>query len=353
MHIVIPLGDRMNVAPPPPPYVNSEKNNFNFLRLLFAFMVVIGHCRDLSGFDYPILNIIDTHIAVCGFFIISGFLIMKSCLSTKSLKEYFIKRARRLLPVYVFAIFSTAVLLSLFSSLSFGEYFLNFGLYKYIAANLVFLNFLCPSLPGVFDGKVINGALWTIKIEVAFYIVIPFIVYIFGKLSTLKKKNTFLGVVYISAVLYRSICIYLSNINNSSIIGQLAHQFPGFMQYFSFGIFALLNYDVIQRHEKKWIVPAIIIFILHFVIKTEFLTPIALGLLIIFVAFHFKQLNSIGKYIDFSYGIYVFHFPIIQLLVSIGVFACNRYIGILLVLASVFSMAYISWQFLERKCLDR
>jgi peptidoglycan/LPS O-acetylase OafA/YrhL len=81
--------------------------------------------------------------------------------------------------------------------------------------------------------------------------------------------------------------------------------------------------------------------------------PIALGLLIIFVAFHFKQLNNIGKCIDFSYGVYVFHFPIIQLLVSIGVFACNKYIGIFLVLGSAFSMAYMSWQFLECKFLRR
>ncbi|MDR2409575.1 MAG: acyltransferase family protein [Bacteroidales bacterium] len=99
----------MDVTPPPfPPCFSAGKNNFNFLRLLFAFMVVIGHCRDISGFDYPVLYIVDTHIAVCGFFIISGFLITKSCLYTRSLKEYCIKRAKRLLPAYVFIIFFAA-----------------------------------------------------------------------------------------------------------------------------------------------------------------------------------------------------------------------------------------------------
>ncbi|MDR2409576.1 MAG: acyltransferase family protein [Bacteroidales bacterium] len=215
------------------------------------------------------------------------------------------------------------------------------------------MNFLCPSLPGVFNGRAINGALWTIKIEVAFYIVIPAIVFILRKLDSLKRKNIFLGIIYISAILYRSICMYWKNISDSNIVDQLEHQLPGFMQYFVFGIFALLNYEGIRRHEQKLIVPAIIILGLHYITKTEFLMPIVLGLLVVFVAFHFKQLNNIGKHIDFSYGIYVFHFPIIQLLVSIGVFACNKYIGILLVLGSVFSMAYMSWQFLERKFLAR
>ncbi|MDR0605005.1 MAG: acyltransferase [Bacteroidales bacterium] len=330
-----------------PSNVNLEKNNFNFLRLLFASMVVIGHCRDLSGFKYPILIIVDTHIAVCGFFIISGFLITKSCLYTRGLKEYFIKRAKRLLPAYFLVIILAAFVLSLFSSLSFREYFFSLGFCKYIVANLMFMNFLCPSLPGVFNGKAINGALWTIKIEVAFYIVIPFIILFLKKLDNLKKRNVFLGAVYISAILYRSVCLYLKNISNSNIIDKLEHQFPGFMQYFAFGIFMLLNYDRIQRHEKKWIVPAIIIFGLHYITKTEFLMPVALGLLVIFVSFHFTQLNNIGKHIDFSYGIYVFHFPIIQLLVSIGVFACNKYIGILLVLGSVFSIAYNRGNFLS------
>jgi peptidoglycan/LPS O-acetylase OafA/YrhL len=56
----------------------SKNNNINFLRLLLAYMVVVFHSMSLSGNRYPLGKLFDGHIAVCGFFIISGFLIIRS-----------------------------------------------------------------------------------------------------------------------------------------------------------------------------------------------------------------------------------------------------------------------------------
>jgi peptidoglycan/LPS O-acetylase OafA/YrhL len=237
--------------------------------------------------------------------------------------------------------------------LSVPEYFGNVGLYKYLGYNLFFMNFLHPTLPGVFYDTPVNGALWTIKVEVMFYICVPVIVYFLRKLKKLKKQNIFLLSMYILAIFYRNIFKYLGNRTGSAFVADLGHQLPGFMQYFSFGIFALLNYNILRKHERILIFPSIIIFIIYYITKIEYLFPIGLGILIMFSAFNFSKLNSIGKEVDFSYGIYIYHFPIIQLLVSIGIFNCNRYVAVLLVLGSVFSLSYISWQFLERKFLGR
>ncbi|GHU03353.1 hypothetical protein FACS1894147_07150 [Spirochaetia bacterium] len=101
------------------------------------------------------------------------------------------------------------------------------------------------------------------------------------------------------------------------------------------------------------ILVAVITFIIQNILKIDYFMPVSLGLIIMFIAFNFKRLNNIGKQIDFSYGVYIFHWPIMQLLVAFGVLNFHKQLSVLLMLGSVFSVAYVSWQFLERKFLKR
>jgi peptidoglycan/LPS O-acetylase OafA/YrhL len=138
----------------------GRNNNFNFLRLGFAFSVAVGHAMP-SQYKYITRILFNGHVAVCGFFIISGFLITKSYMESKSLKEYFGKRCRRLLPAYWLVVLLCAFGLALLSDLQPREYFTSPALFKHIAASLCFLNFLQPALPGVFMGG--GGANNTLK----------------------------------------------------------------------------------------------------------------------------------------------------------------------------------------------
>ena len=164
------------------PNNDRRGNNFDFLRFFLSFTVVIGHLIIVSGIDnfkqyQPFVN---SYASVTAFFIISGFLITSSYIRTKSIKSYFKKRAQRLLPAYIFVIITCTLLLSFVSRSSLIDYFSNIQLYKYFLANISFLNFIEPCLPGVFlHDKLtcdVNGALWTIKIEVGFYLLIPILI---------------------------------------------------------------------------------------------------------------------------------------------------------------------------------
>ena len=95
-----------------------RKNNFDFLRFLFAFIVVVGHIIAVSGIEdfKPYQSFFNSYISVTGFFCISGFLITSSFERTMSIKNYFQKRAARILPAYILVVILCTVSFSLVSN---------------------------------------------------------------------------------------------------------------------------------------------------------------------------------------------------------------------------------------------
>ena len=94
-----------------------KENSFNAVRLFCCLLVIVGHCFDISGIQFRFRSIIDMHISVCIFFILSGFWVTKSLLGSKNLKEYAIKRIKKLLPLYYFSVFLFAIILLPVSSI--------------------------------------------------------------------------------------------------------------------------------------------------------------------------------------------------------------------------------------------
>lgn len=132
-------------------------NAFNAVRFVCCLIVIAGHSLGLSGTPFAYSGLIDMHVSVCVFFILSGFWVTKSFLSVRSLKEYFIKRAKRLLPLYYISMVGFAVVCVLYSGLDGAAYFTDGGFWRYLFWNALFLNFMCPDLPGVFRG---GGSEW-------------------------------------------------------------------------------------------------------------------------------------------------------------------------------------------------
>lgn len=334
-----------------------KQNNFDFLRFYFAFVVVIGHLIIISGLESfkklgPYFN---TYTSVTAFFCISGFLIAQSYINTKSLKHYIIKRVARLLPAYIFVIVFSALILSTLSRYSFIEYFTHPFLYKYLIANLSFLNFIQPDLPGVFSGKNItsdvNGALWTLKVEVCFYIIVPFIIYFAQKF---KRKYIFFIIIYIFAVLYKNFFEHLSSVYNNNLYAMIARQLPGFLSYFISGIALFYYFKKFIKNKNILFVAGLVIYLTELKLNLEIFTPVALSLLVFTVAFSVKQFNSFAKYGDISYGIYIFHCPTIKIITSFGYF--DNYNPILVSICTIIIIiitGFVSWHVLEKHFLKK
>lgn len=294
------------------------ENAFNAIRFFCCLIVIIGHSFDMSHTFFAYRSFIDMHISVCVFFILSGFWVTKSFLSTTSIKSYAIRRIKRLLPMYYLALFFFALICCFYSDLGIKGYFSSSHFWKYLFWNSIYLNFMCPSLPEVFNEVAINGALWTIKVEIGFYIILPILIYFLRKFDSRKKQNLFLIIIYSLSVIWNEGLSRLATIIN--IPSQLSYQLPGFMSYFVMGMIFLFNWEYLISKKNYYIVPAVIIFASHYFTETEILMPCALTMIIMWTGTTLLVLKKIGTPIDFSYGMYLFHFPLVNIYTHHGLF---------------------------------
>ena len=329
-----------------------NKNCFDFLRFFFAFNILLAHLCELSQSTALsfLSSVSNSSIAVKGFFIISGFLVTKSYRNTPSLKEYFMKRIKRILPAYVTVLLISTLFLSFFSSYSFIEYFTDINIYKYLGWNLLFLNFMHPCLPGLFENNlycVINGSLWTLKVEEGFYVVLPIIFFIITKI---KKPLLILGSLYILSILYWFVMdFYFDN-------PLLAKQLPGYLVYFVTGVFLYLNFDFVLQHKTQLLLATLFLtmFFNFSIFQIDLLYPLTFGVIVITAAYSFPFLNNFGKYGDFTYGMYIYHFPIIQLFRQYNLFGrFNPIVMAILVIFITFLFAVFSWFVIEKRFLNR
>lgn len=335
-------------------FMNTLKqNNFDVLRFLLAFIVFLVHSYALTGVnDLAVLSrFFSSSLAVKAFFIVSGFLIFMSYENSSNAKSYFVKRAKRIYPAYFFVIIISVILGGGISTYSLGDYF-SISLLEYIFANLLFLNFIQPNLPGVFEGnqiEVINGALWTLKVEVMFYLSVPLIVWAFNKFGRLPM---IIG-LYVCSVFYSVSMHMLAVKTGSEFYLQLQRQLPGQFVYFISGAIGYYYFAWISKYAAKLMLLSIVVFIFQQWLPWLIIEPIALGMIVIYVARVMPYLGNFGKYGDFSYGIYIIHFPILQLLASYTVFNANPWEMLFVTTLIILIGAFLLWHLVEKNFFQK
>lgn len=328
-------------------------NNFDLLRFVFAFIVFLVHAYVLSGADaLSILGkLFSSEIAVKSFFVVSGFLIFMSFENSSSIKSYFLKRARRIYPAYFVVVLICALLGGVFSTYSWGEY-LSLPVLKYIAANLVFLNFLQPNLPGLFESntlQAVNGALWTLKIEVMFYLFVPFAVMAFRKFG----RHAMMAVFYIASILYAIIMADLARRTGLSLYVELQRQLPGQLAFFIAGAAGYYYFQYLAKYGSWLALLALLMFVLQAWLPWVVIEPIALAIIVVYFACVVPCIGNFGKYGDFSYGMYIVHFPILQLLISYGFFKESPWLMLGVAALLIMMVAFLFWHFIEKRFLRK
>lgn len=328
------------------------ENNFDLLRLLFAGTVLLVHSYDLSGFQQLgiIASILSSAVAVRAFFVVSGFLIFMSFERSTTIASYANKRIRRIYPAYFTVVMLSAIGLIAFSSKNIGDYF-SFTWVKYVFANLAFLNFLQPTLPGVFDSNklaAVNGALWTLKIEAMFYLTVPLFVFLFRKFAHLPV----LILTYGLSVAYAGLLSVAAERTGSGVYVELGRQLPGQLSYFMAGAFLYYFLPLFERQIRYFLVAAILTLAANMYFPLPILEPLALATVVIYFGLYL-YVGNFGKYGDFSYGIYILHFPVIQLLLYSGWFSESPWYFLGAVVFISTSGAIALWHLVEKRFLFR
>jgi len=157
----------------------TRLNNFDFLRLSAAILVVFSHCYPLAGrsAEEPILNFLGYEtgggVAVAVFFTISGYLISASWLKGRSPLDYLIKRVMRIFPGLLVAVLLSILLGAFLTPLKLRDYLSHELTLNYLSNIWLHIHY---HLPQIFAENphphAINGSLWTLPIEFFLYIVV-------------------------------------------------------------------------------------------------------------------------------------------------------------------------------------
>ena len=329
----------------------SSPNSFDCLRYFFAFSLVLVHFCTLV--DIPQFWFISGGTRVKAFFIITGFLVIYSC-QHSDLRTYARKRAYRILPAYTSCILLCLVLGLFLTDLPLTQFLRSTDTWKYLASNLIFLNFIQPELPGVFQNNpahAMDGSLWSMKVEVTFYLVLPFLTYLLSRF----RKEWVLLFCYLLSVLYDIGCQKLYEHTGNNLFFLLKHQFVGLMIYFLGGRIILLYFDLLNRYYKVLFPLSVLLYLLSNGNDglLYYLEPLTFGIIIITIAYHTPRLHFLYGKSNISYGIYLYHFPVIQALIHFGLDKYNVYLTFALALLLTLLISTLSWVYIEKPFLDR
>lgn len=331
------------------------ENNFDFLRLFAALCIAFTHSFGLLGqiSREPLALITGKYnsafIGLSIFFCISGFLITKSATTSGNVLNFAWRRFLRIQPLLIIVTLLSIFLIGpLFTQLDIRSYFLQPATWSYLR-NIFPPTGIQYTLPQVFTNNTeqnsVNGSLWTLVLEERFYIV-SMIVFFF---SMQGRKSFYLFFV----ALYNVLCF----VNAFAWHFSDAGAFQGTIAFYALLFFnsgLLYHLDIDFTKTKKTvllIVSAVLVVLLAQFPEKSLLMACAIPVFIIQLAHIRGFLNKTAKYGDFTYGIYIFSFPIQQCIIALTEGKTGPYPLFFQTILITLPLAILSWHLLEKRML--
>jgi peptidoglycan/LPS O-acetylase OafA/YrhL len=338
----------------------ASDNNFNLIRMIAASIVLFSHCFLATGIPNrePFIKLGNYDAGggwgVSIFFVISGFLVTRSVLSHGTF-DYLLSRIIRIVPALALVTIVTVFLIGpLETTETTSEYFLSRQTWRYLLNIDVFD--LTYNLPGVFMSNphagIVNVSLWTLPLECGFYIFLPLMVAV----GALKPRASLVA-PFVLIIVYSVIVFYfhMDWNNGGGVLFRGAPLYPTvrYSLFFLIGSCCWIWRDkIVYSHSFA----LLMLGILYLFASQPFRIAayyVALPYLVMYAAFtKIWLLDKYQKIGDYSYGTYIFAFPVQQSIVA----TMGTSMGPLMLCAFAapitFCLAFLSWRFVEHPALQ-
>jgi peptidoglycan/LPS O-acetylase OafA/YrhL len=353
---------------------DPRENAFAFLRLVLAVLVIVGHTFPLGGFgsepSLPALTGVRHSLgdlSVGMFFVLSGFLICRSASGSLSVGRFLWHRFLRIFPGFWMCLLVCAfVFAPIACAIEYGSLFEVFRSPRHSAQSYLISNaamfhargFSMNSIMAVSSSHIagllghnplpwiINGSLWTLPIELLCYLAIAGL----AALGVMQRARIVVLAIF-------ALWCGLYGFNQLSPAG-FRHYFPdvsftafsAFCLYFFAGAVCFLYREKIPYSKALFIGSIGLAGVSLTVGALGWLIPITLPYAFLCLGFKLPAGHFDAKG-DFSYGAYIYAFPVQQGLALAGVHEAG--VGLYLICSLLITgvLAVLSYRLVEAPCL--
>ena len=357
---------------------SSRANSIGFFRWLLAFSVIFSHAGPLAGFygQHDLGTQISDEqslggVAVAGFFFFSGFLITRSRRNS-SMVRYFWRRCLRIMPAFWTALLLTAFVLAPIAwvreSGSIAGYWsadVDSPL-TYVWQNMFLvldqrnIAGMGDSVPyAVLGGHDWNGSAWTLVYEFKAYILVGVI----GLLGVVGAGlSRWAATVVAVAIIVSNALLWSGASDPAGWVPGLEHVFGRsfladpynlmLLAPFAFGMLFALWGNLIPVHGGIALVGIVAAAVSYDLGNWNVAGQYGLLYFLMWAAIRWTALQNWERFGDFSYGVYIFAWPLMTLACYFGLQERGMLVYFAVIVLATHAVAFASWHLIEKPAMS-
>lgn len=336
---------------------------FDLLRILLAAAIFYGHAKWAAGTGGEALGPTATEAAkmveagwegwkrpilyslVPAFFALSGFLVTGSALRTQVTSTFLAFRGLRIFPALVVEVTLSAILLGFFlTTLTPAQYFTDPGFFRYLGNMVGWITF---HLPGVFTDNPVEGLvnvnLWTLPSEFDCYLITALLM-----ATGLLYKRMLMTALFVAV----TIVLAISNTFFDMFVTKSTMSGYAVTYYFFVGVMFFHWKDKIPVSWPLFLAAGAVGYFLQAGHNMVFIAPVFVTYCTLFFGMQPIPRIPLIASGDYSYGVYLYGFPITQGVVAIWPGLVGNgwaTLGVAAFFTALFAAA--SWHFIEKPTL--